>query len=206
MATIKQIKILEAFRISKGKKLTAEEIKKERSINSNNFLYKALNQLIKEKVIETEQVGKSKLYNLNFNNEIVYSYFSLLAYEGVPKTAISSLEHLREEIEKYTLFYSLVVFGSYAVGKQTNKSDLDVAIFLPDKKQEGNIKIAENTSKNKSLIPLHIETITYDDMFEMLVNKSENVGKEIARKHKAIQNINIFYKIIKKAREHGFNY
>jgi len=206
MATTKQIKILEAFRKLAGKKLTAEQIKKESSMNSNNFLYKALNQLLKEKVLISENIGKSKLYYLNLNNELVYSYYSLLAYEGLPKTVVYSLESIKKEIEKYTLFYSLVVFGSYASGKQNEKSDLDVAILIPDEVQGKNMKIAINMSEMHSIIHPHIFAFTFEEFFEMLTNKESNVGKEIAKKHKAVHNINIFYKIIKKALEHGFRY
>src|SRR3989344_2498022 len=90
--------------------------------------------------------------------------------------------------------------------KQTKKSDLDIAVFIPDKSLESNIKIASNTVKTSTLLPLHIEIITNDEFFEMLINKETNVGKEIAKKHRAVHNTNIFYKIIKKALDNGFKY
>ena len=47
---------------------------------------------------------------------------------------------------------------------------------------------------------------TLDEFLQMLKSPSENLGKQIARKHKAIQNINIFYKFIERGMENGFKY
>ena len=38
----------------------------------------------------------------------------------------------------------------------------------------------------------------------MLINDEENLGKQIARKHLALNNNQIFYKIIKEGIRHGF--
>ncbi len=206
MLTKKQLKLLKPFLANIYKEYGQREIGRLAQERSNNALQLALNQFEKESIIISRKVGTSKLYKIKLDNDLSYDYLALLKYEDFPKAVSLSIERLKEQIEKYTLFYSLVIFGSYATGKQHKESDLDVAIIIPDKKQENNMKIAENMAKSSLLLPLHVQIITFDEMLEMLINKQENVGKEIARKHRAVHNINIFYKIIKRAIENGFNY
>ncbi len=206
MLTKKQLKLLGPFLANIFKEYGQRELGRLAHEKSSNAVQLAIKQFEHEKIVTSRNVGTSKLYRINFDNELSYDYLSLLKYEGLPKAVLQSIETLKEEIEKYLLFYSLVIFGSYAVGKQHAKSDLDVALIIPDKAHEKNMKIAETMAKLKSLLSLHVQIITFNEMFEMLTNKEANVGKEIARKHRVVHNVNIFYKIVRRALEHGFNY
>jgi len=206
MLTKKQLILLKPFQANIFKEHGFLELARLAHEKSHNALQLALAQFLKEKIVTEKRVGTSKLYKINLSNETSYDYLELIKYENLSPAIKYSIEALKTEIEKYTLFYSLVIFGSYVEGKQTKKSDLDVAVLIPDKAQEQNIKIAANLVSSKALIPIHTQIITYDEFFEMLTNKQSNLGKEIANKHRAVHNINIFYKTIKKAIEHGFQY
>ena len=206
MLTKKQINILQPFFANVFNEYGQRELGRLANEKSNNTLQSAIAQLEKENIVTSHKIGTSKLYRLNLNNDNSYDYLTLLKYEDFSKAVYQSVEELKKEIEKYTLFYSLVIFGSYASGKQNKDSDLDIAVFIPDKTHENNMKIAKNMVSRKSLLNLDVHIITYNEMIEMLINKEVNVGKEIARKNRPIHNINIFYKIVKGAIEHGFNY
>ena len=206
MITKKQLKLLQPFLVNIFKEHGLRELGRLAQEKSNNAVQLALKQFEKEKIVASRKVGTSKLYRINLNNELSYDYLALLKYEGLQKAICQSIEALKEQIEKYTLFYSLVIFGSYAIGEQSKRSDLDIAILIPDNSQEKNMKIALNMVSSGALIPIHGQIITFDDLIKMLTIKHENVGKEIARKHRAVHNINIFYKIVKKAIEYGFHY
>ncbi|SRR3989344_2723174 len=206
MLTKKQLKLLQPFLANVFKEYGQRELGRLAQERSNNAVQLALAQFEKENIVISQKVGTSKRCKINLENEASYDYLALLKYEGLPKVVSQSVEALKKQIEKYTLFYALVVFGSYVVGKQHKDSDLDIAILLPDKTQEKNMKIAENMASTSSLLKIHIQVITYDDMHEMLINKEANVGKEIARKHRAVHNVNIFYKIVRSTLEYGFNY
>ena len=206
MLTKKQLQLFMPFGTNIFKEYSYKEIVKLANEKSNNALQIALQQFLKEKIVIERKIGNSKLYKVNDENDICYDYLALLKYEGFSSSLRQSIEALKVEIEKYVLFYSLVVFGSYATGQQKKESDLDIAILLPDSAQEKNMKIAVNMSSSSTLIPIHAQIITYNDFFEMLINKQANVGKEIALKHRAVHNVNIFYKIVKRAIDHGFHY
>jgi len=206
MLTKKQIKILFPFLVNVFKGYGQREIGRLAKEKSNNAMQLAMAQFEKENIITSSKVGTSKIYKINLDNDLSYDYLTLLKYDCLPREVYQSIESLKKQIEKYTLFYSLVLFGSYVDGKQNKKSDLDIALIIPDKTQESNMKIVKNMASMKSLLDLDIQIITFDEMLEMLTNKEVNVGKEIAHKHRAVHNINIFYKIVRKAIEHGFSY
>ncbi|MEK6889329.1 MAG: nucleotidyltransferase domain-containing protein [Nanoarchaeota archaeon] len=206
MLTKKQIALLKPFQRNIFQEYGFRELGRLAGEKSHNALQLALKQFLKEKLVKERQIGVSKLYQLNTDNEAIYDYLELIKYGGLPKSAQYSIDSIKKEIEKYTLFYSLVIFGSYAFGEQKRDSDLDVAVLIPDETQRKKMDIAINMSEIHSLIHTHIFAFTFNEFFEMLTNKEANVGKEIANKHRAVHNINIFYKIIKKALEHGFRY
>ncbi|MDO8563990.1 MAG: nucleotidyltransferase domain-containing protein [Nanoarchaeota archaeon] len=206
MLTKKQLILLKSFQSNVFREYSFKDISRITGEKSNNALQIAIKQFIEEDLVSWRKIGNSKLYKMKIENEICYDYLTLISYESLTPEVKSSINALKKEIEKYNFFYSLVIFGSYAIGKQTRKSDLDIALIIPDKTLEKDMKIAVNMALNNSIIPLHVEIIASNDFFEMLINKQENVGKEIARKHRAIHNINIFYKIVKMANDNGFKY
>jgi predicted nucleotidyltransferase len=207
MLTKKQVQLLKPFQGGNiFKEYGVRELARASNEKSSNNIQLALRQFVKENLVNERKQGASKLYSINLSNDLVYDYLELIKYENLSKEVIYSIESLKKEIEKYTFYYSLVIFGSYSIGKQTKQSDLDVAIFIPNKSMTSDMQIATNMVKTSSLLPLHIQIIISDDFFEMLINKEFNVGKEIAKKHRAVHNSNIFYKIIKKALDHGFKY
>ncbi len=206
MLTKKQLKVLQPFVGNMFNEYGQRELGRLIKERSNYALQLALAQFEAENIIASHKVGTSKRYRLNVDNDKTYEYLTLLKYEDLPKIVPQAIEIVKKEIEKYTLFYSLVIFGSYASGKQTKESDLDIAVIIQDKNYEDNLKIAKNTAIRKSILNLDIHIMTSGELLEMLVNKEPNLGKEIARKHRAIHNINIFYKIIRRAIENGLNY
>ena len=115
-----------------------------------------------------------------------------------------ALENLKKEIEEDTPFYSIVVFGSYAMDEQKKNSDLDVAIFIENEEKRKQIEASANSAKLKNALEMDINVIPKSEMLEMLTNKEENLGKQIARKHIAVCNHRIFYEIIKEGMKHGF--
>lgn len=204
MLTKKQLKIFGIFAENTFKEYSFKELKKSSKEKSNSVMQDAIKKFLNENLILEKKIGTSKLYSINHKNKTVYNYLSLFINGELPKEVLSSLIILKKEIEKYTFFYSLIMFGSYADSKFTKKSDLDVAIIIPDKKTRKNIEIAINSAGNKSLINLDAHIITTDEFLEMLKANYENLGKEIARKNIPVHNINIFYKIINKGIENGF--
>lgn len=204
MITVKQLKIFEALAKQPFAELTRKQVKQSAKERSNNALAIAIKRFLGEGVIMERKVGKSALISLNFENEGTYYYLGLANAQRLDSTAARAIRTIRADIEKYTFFYSLVIFGSFAVREQKKASDLDIAVLIESEKKRKHIEAALNSAAQKSLLPIDAHVITKDEFVEMLVNGEENLGKQIARKHLAVHNHQIFYSLIKEGMKHGF--
>ena len=204
MITKKQLKILEVFAKKPFAEYARKEIKKESKEKSNNALALAINSLKKEVVLIEKKIGKSGILALNLDNDITFYYLDLCNDFRIPHLADISLETLKKEIGEETPFFSIIIFGSYAVGEQEKGSDLDIAIFVESEDNRKKIESLANSAKLKSALEMDIHVIPKGEMIEMLTSKEENLGKQIARKHLAVYNHRIFYEIVKEGMRHGF--
>ena len=203
MLTPKQIKIFEAFLRRPYKELTYKEIKDYSKENSNSIIQKAIIKFLTEDLVRKREVGNIILYTLNLGNSTVFSYFDILTKEKISNLVKNSLQIIRGEIFNIE-FVSVVIFGSYAEEKQKEKSDLDIAIFVNSVEDKKNCELSMKSAELKSILPLDAHVITKDEMLQMLKDKHENLGKQIAYKHFAIQNPMIFYSILAEGMNNGF--
>ena len=206
MLTKTQIRIFEQFLKNVFAEYTYKDIKTLSKEKSNDTFHSAIQRFKNEELVHEKIIGKSKLYSIRLSNEISYSYLSIAALNKLNKNIRKILQELIDEIDRYTIFYSLVIFGSYADNTQTKKSDLDIAIIIENKYKEHEIKTAINSISKISLIDLDCHIITKEEFLEMLKADYENLGKQIARKNLPIHNNYIFYKIIKIGVENGSKY
>lgn len=204
MITKGQLRILNVFAKNIFKEYSRQEIKILSEEKSNNSLTIALARFKEEGIIKERSIGVSKLYTLNMENERLYNYLNLAIKENLPKIIIKPINLLKREIEKYTFFYSLVIFGSYADRTYKKNSDIDIAVIIAEKSQEKNIKLAINSANKISLLKIDGHVITVDDMTEMLKAEYANLGKEIASKNLPIYNVAVFYKVIEMGIKNGF--
>mgnify|MGYP001606063898 CR=1 FL=1 len=205
MITEHHLKIFEVFAKNPYAEHTRKEIKKEAREKSNNTLALVINRLKKEDVLRERIIGRSGILTLNLKNDLTYTYIMFCNNNILHSGAKLSFQRIQEELKDVTPFYSLVIFGSYAKREQKKTSDLDVAIFFDDEQQRKNIIASINTAKLKSPLEMDVHVITKKEMIEMLTNKEENLGKQIARKHLTVQNHQIFYDIIQEGMNHGFH-
>ena len=203
MLTPKQIKIFEAFLRKPHKELTYKEIKDYSKEKSNSIIQRATVKFLVEGLIKKRKVGNIILYSLNLENSTVFSYFDILIKEKIPNLVKSSLKITREELSN-TEFMSLVIFGSYAEEKQKEKSDLDIAIFVNSAEEKKNCELSMKSAELKSILQIDAHIITKNEMLQMLKDKHENLGKQIAYKHLAIHNPMIFYSILQEGMNNGF--
>ena len=204
MITAKQLKLFEVFAKKPFAEHTRTEIKKESRGKSNNALALAINLLKKEEVLIEKKVGKSGLLTLNFENELTFYYIALCNINRIHPLAKIALKTLKKEISEDTQFYSMVIFGSYAVNEQKKDSDLDLAIFIENEKNRKQIEASANNANLKSALKIDVHVISRTEMLKMLAVKEENLGKQIVRKHLAVHNHAIFYDIINEGMKHGF--
>ena len=206
MLTKKQLKVLEPMAKNLHNEYSYKELKALSKTKSDNGFQIAMNRFKEEDLVTERRIGTSLLLKANLSSELLYSYLTIINSGKLPKNAFDIIQRLKQEIEKYTLFHSIIVFGSYADNTQTRQSDLDIAIFLPDKKKENEVKIAVNTVKKRSLIEIDCHIMAYKEFLKMLEAGYANLGKLIVTKNLPMVNVGIFYKLLTKGVENGFEY
>lgn len=205
MLTKEQLKILGAFRKDKDIfiSLTFREIKEKSSQNSNNIIQLALKQFQKENLIKTNMVGDVSAYSLNLDNNLTLSYLNLINEldnidnKKLPK---KTLKDIQNRISKYTEFFILLVFGSYAENKATSKSDLDIAVIIETEQSKKEITPFLETIKRREIISIDYQIFTRNEFIEMLETDEENIGKEIYRKNIINYGLIEYHNMIKRIR------
>lgn len=204
MLTAKQLKIFGVLAKQPFAELTRKQIKQFAKERSNNALSIAVKRFLGEGVIKERRVGKSALISLNLENDSAYHYIGLANVQRLDGATKRAIQTIKAEIEKHTFFYSIAVFGSFAVQEQKKTSDLDIAVLIESEKKRKLIEAALNSAAQKSPTPIDAHVITKDEFVEMLANDEENLGKQIARKHLTVHNHQIFYSLVKEGMKHGF--
>lgn len=152
----------------------------------------ASQRLIHHQILTAQTVGKSTLCQLND------SYYGIEIYtaENERKEQIiknSNLKQLYREILakiKSGLFV-LLLFGSYAKGKQTKSSDIDLMFISNETGFE------EKVSNILSLLPLktHALVFTEEEFIRMKDAKSPNVIQEAIQNNVILYGVEGYYKI-----------
>jgi predicted nucleotidyltransferase len=204
MLTKKQLKIFSIFQKNTYKEYTYKEIKGLAEEKSNSVVQNSIKAFLKEDLIKERAIGTSKLYLINHENEKSYLYFEAYNKENLPKIVLKALKELKNELDRQTSFYSVVIFGSYAIGEQRKDSDLDIAVIIDPEEKRKVIEAVFNAVDLKSFVKIHGHVITKAEFLEMLKVDYANLGKEIARKHLIIYNPSIFYSVLKEGVKNGF--
>jgi len=162
-------------------------------------VYNAIMELSDEKIIKLKKVGNSKLCELNFSPEAISVLSFLDEQEALSKKVpnIDNILNFKEFLDDI-----IIVGGSYAKGKETSKSDIDLVIVTKEdafNKQ----KLLENMT-SLMLPKFHPLVITQKNFIDMLLDKKQNFGKEIFNNRLLFRNASRYYELIKEAMENGF--
>ncbi len=201
MLTKNQIKILKVFKENIFKELTFKDIKQKSKQKSNNIPLIALNEFKKLNLIISKKTADVTTYSLNLNNNLTFSYLNLineidiLNNKIIPKKII---QELQDRISKYSDFFTLIIFGSYAKGTATKKSDLDIAFIVDNEETRKEISPFIETIKRRELIKIDYYVFTEKEFLEMLTNEEQNVGKEIYRTSLIYYGLIEYYRLLKR--------
>jgi len=200
-----QYEIDKVFIKKPWKALTYSEIQEISKKKSKGYIYKELKRLSDNKMIKPERIGKrTVVYHTVLSSASAQHYWGFLHENtswSTEKFPFQIIENLRSHMP--TPFFSIIVTGSYAKGKQTKESDLDVVILsdYDPKSIFAELKYEADTSIPK----VHLYVFTSKEFLEMLNSKRENYGKEVARNNLIFFGGASYYSILQEAISHGFN-
>ncbi len=181
MLTKQQLAILGVFKKDIFASLTFKQIKEESKQKSNNIVQIALKNFKEQNLVKPEVIGNVTTYVLNCDNNATLSYLNLINDQETQKRKFQKeiLSEVQKKISKQTNFFILIVFGSYAKNKATEKSDLDIAVIVESEQTKKEIAPLLETVKRREIKPIDYHVFTRDEFLEMLKAESENVGKQI---------------------------
>ncbi|MBU0469980.1 MAG: nucleotidyltransferase domain-containing protein [Nanoarchaeota archaeon] len=183
-------KIINLF-IEKKESLTIRELAKQ--IKSDyRITYTAVQKLLEKKVILAQTVGKSTLCSLNKD---YYGPEIYIVEEKRKETLLKNknLEVLYTEIMSNlkTAQFTFLLFGSYAKGKQTKHSDIDLCFISNDKDFEQKIY------NIVSSIPLKIHPLIFSEkeFNSMKFSREPNIIREIIQNTYILYGIEPYYRL-----------
>jgi predicted nucleotidyltransferase len=130
--------ILASF-FPEAEEMTIREIQ-ERVDYSYERINSALKSLTEKKIVIEKQKGKTLVYSLDLNNlyvEIIgFGSYSLQRETDFIRRQRIIYKAI-QEIENYSLVWSVILFGSYSKGTENKQSDVDVIVTcIPSKEKE----------------------------------------------------------------------
>ncbi len=183
-------KIIKLFIEEKNPKTIREISKKIKS--DYRITHIATQRLIGRGILLYKRVGKSSLCELN------NLYYGLEIYEAESKRKENLLKNkdfkqLYNEIMskvKSSLFV-FIIFGSWAKGKPTISSDIDI-IFISN--EQG---FEERISNILSLLPIKTHTLVFseEEFIRMKDSKKSNVVKEAIENNVILYGVETYYRL-----------
>src|SRR3989338_6404636 len=136
MLTKEQFNILSVFKKDLFIEMTFKQIKEQSRQKSNNVVQIALKEFQKQRLVKVKKTGNVNSYSLDLGNNLTLSYLDMINEIEISKKNFPKqiLDYIQGRIVRYTPFFVLMIFGSYAKGKITEKSDLDIAVIVPSEK------------------------------------------------------------------------
>jgi len=183
-------KIIKLF-VSEKEPKTIREISK-RIKADYKITYTAAKRLLDKKILLGKEVGKSILCSLSD------SYYGSEIYCAENKRKEELLKNknvslMYKEIIKNTgsAFFIFILFGSYAKGKETANSDIDILIISNEKEIENKVNEA------LSLMPLKTHALFFseEEFIRMKDSKKSNVVKEAIENNIILYGIENYYKL-----------
>ena len=203
-----QTKLLQLFDENFNSEFTINQISKKIGLDYA-YVNREINKIIKKEIISKKTVGNSNLCSLNLKNDeaivLIFDYETSKKSVFYKKHKILKTYFLDlfKEIKGFDI-YSFIIFGSYAKGKETEKSDLDILIVIEDKKKSDKLHKIINNSFSLSNVEISPMIIDRKDFVEMLANKIKlNVGKEALKNHIILHGIERFWELVLESEYHG---
>ena len=185
-----RLNILKLLIENQDKVFSIRQISIQRKINYKSA-YISLMDLANEGVVTLKKQGNTTIcaVNLKFNNSVFEVEYTRL--QDLLKDKDFLVLHSR--LARINSQCILLLFGSYAKGKQTKGSDIDLLLISDNPKPV-------ETQINLLPLNIHLTHITYDDFKSMLNSKKFTVVSEAIKRNILLFGIEDYYRLINHAR------
>lgn len=140
-------------------------------------------------ILLIDTVGKAKTIRLNRDNPTLKAYLTIASDEEKKEFKQPIIKKIVSELKTNDV---VLLFGSYAKGKETEKSDIDLLIINKDGKKSISFSKYEVLFEKK-INPIFV---TRQEFRKMLQDKEENVGKQAVKNHIVLNNQEEFWRLV----------
>ncbi len=182
------LKILNYLGKNPEKEFTMHELSKILKIPYATFYRKILN--IQDMLI-IKVVGNSKVIRLDRENKIIQSYLTISSEEE-KKEFLKNRPLIRIIGDELDTDDVVLIFGSYALGKESEKSDMDIMIINKSGKR------TISFSKYETIHDIEINPLFFKEKeFKTMIKETnENVGKQVLKNHIVLNNPKRFWEVV----------
>ncbi len=199
-----ELLLLVPFLKEPWREFTLTEIKKISKNTSHHYVFEALKKAAQLEILQEKRKGNTNIYSLNCQNKQNMHYLIFaesIIKEQKPDIPYNNIVLIAKRIKNK--FYSILIGGSYAEGKQKTGSDLDIVIIIPNSDSKKQYETA--LREGEFMIPeVHGYVFTQEEFYLMLINDEFNYGKELVKKHVIFYGAEQYYAIVFEAMKHGF--
>ncbi len=181
-------KIISCLGKNIGKSYTMHELSKNLNIPYASF-YRQVQKMTD--VLLVAAVGRSKTLKLNLGNSIIKAHLTVASHEE-KKEFIKTHTIIRKIAEELETEEIVVLFGSYAKGKETEKNDIDILVINKEGEKSLSFSKYELLYKKK-INPIFV---TVKEFKMMLKDKEENLGKQALKNHIILNNPEKFWECV----------
>lgn len=183
-----KLKIINYLGKNRGKKFTMHELS-----NILNIPYATFHRAISKvpDLILKEKAGKASLLAIKASNPIIKPYLAI-ASEEEKKEYLKKHPIINKIVQEINTKSIILLFGSYAKGQQSEKSDIDLMIINRNGAKDVSFSKYELLFKKK-INPIFI---TEQEFKEMLKENEENVGKQALLNHILLNNPERFWGLV----------
>ncbi len=172
----------------KDQSFTMHELSKLTGIPYATFYRNLLGM---KEFVNIQTVGKAKVVSLNSGNSMIKSHLAISSDEE-KKEFLKNQPILSKITSELNTNSIVVLFGSYAKGTATQKSDIDLLII--NQKGDKSLSFSKyETLFGKKVNPIFIMK---NEFVRMLRDKEENVGKQALKDHIILNNPEGFWEVV----------
>ena len=166
---------------------------------TNRLTYSTVKKLEKEHIITIQEKANLRLCRLSLENPQMIALIESLRWLDFTRKHSDVGLLVSDIVSKSELpYFTLAVFGSYAKGTMTKRSDLDMLLVIPDRKFEDTLETAIKSARALSNIPVHDVVVTYAEFASMLRETKINVAKESLEARYIAYGAEAFYTLLRR--------
>lgn len=181
-----ELEIISLYLTDYKRKLHVREIARLLKATQHRTTAVTLQKLEKKKIMISEKIGKNKIYSLNIQNINTKEY--IICAESVQKMKLLEKHFFLKKLltdlfpffEANVTIVPIILFGSYAKGKETKESDIDIILFKGHNEKMLAAKIKEFAKQYHKVIQIQQTT---REQFEAGMREKDPLVVEIVNHH-----------------------